>query len=106
MENWIDLHNLRVIKYGNQLHIDCHLTLPWYMNLNEAHIEIDSLSRLIKEEFGDLIELFVHTDGCLPFSCKICNKQDCTVRKHPFKEKIEWTNINLFENQKHEFLYK
>jgi cation diffusion facilitator family transporter len=106
MENWIDLHNLRVIKYGNQLHIDCHLTLPWYMNLNEAHIEIDSLSRLIKEEFGDLIELFVHTDGCLPFSCKICNKQDCTVRKHPFKEKIEWTNINLFENQKHEFHYQ
>ena len=106
MENWVDLHNLRVIKYGNRLHIDCHLTLPWYMNLNEAHIEIDSLGSLIKEEFGDLIELFVHTDGCLPFSCKICNKQECDVRKSPFKERIEWTNINLFENQKHEYHYQ
>ncbi|MCB9082287.1 MAG: cation transporter, partial [Lewinellaceae bacterium] len=28
--NWIDIHNLRVIKYGALLHIDCHLTLPWY----------------------------------------------------------------------------
>jgi len=106
MENWVDLHNLRVIKYGNRLHIDCHLTLPWYMNLNEAHIEIDSLGSLIKEEFGDLIELFVHTDGCLPFSCKICSKQECDVRKNPFKERIEWTNINLFENQKHEYHYQ
>jgi cation diffusion facilitator family transporter len=28
--NWIDLHNLRIIKYGNVLHLDCHLTVPWY----------------------------------------------------------------------------
>jgi cation diffusion facilitator family transporter len=26
--NWIDLHNLRVIKYGGVLHMDCHLTVP------------------------------------------------------------------------------
>ena len=37
-KNWIDLHNLRVIKYGGLLHIDCHLTLPWYLNLVEAHV--------------------------------------------------------------------
>nr|MBP9875104.1 cation transporter [Haliscomenobacter sp.] len=27
-ENWVDIHNLRVIKYGPNPHIDCHLTLP------------------------------------------------------------------------------
>ena len=26
--NWVDLHNLRVIKYGSTLHVDCHLTVP------------------------------------------------------------------------------
>ncbi|HXO75688.1 MAG TPA: cation diffusion facilitator family transporter, partial [Puia sp.] len=26
--NWIDIHNLRVIKYGGLLHVDCHLTVP------------------------------------------------------------------------------
>src|SRR5688572_10484496 len=36
-ENWIDLHNLRIIKYGGTLHMDCHLTVPWYLNVNEAH---------------------------------------------------------------------
>ena len=28
-ENWIDLHNMRIIKYGSTLHCDCHLTVPW-----------------------------------------------------------------------------
>lgn len=27
-ENWIDIHNLRIIKYGSTLHCDCHLTVP------------------------------------------------------------------------------
>jgi cation diffusion facilitator family transporter len=30
---WIDLHNFRMIKYGPVLHIDCHVTLPWYFTL-------------------------------------------------------------------------
>ena len=99
--NWVDLHNLRVIKYGALLHIDCHLTLPWYMNMHEAHLEIDALSDLIKNKFGDAIELFVHTDGCLDFSCAICTKQSCTVRKHPFQQQLIWTLDNLVSNRKH-----
>ena len=41
-ENWVDLHNLRVIKYGSVLQVDFHLTVPWYFNVNEAHREIDA----------------------------------------------------------------
>lgn len=100
--NWIDLHNLRVIKYGSVLHIDCHLTLPWYMNIHEAHKEIDILVELIKEEFGDAIEMFVHTDGCLDFSCHICDKADCNVRQHPFTKRVEWTLENIISNKKHQ----
>ena len=99
--NWIDLHNLRVIKYGSLLHIDCHLTVPWYLNIHEAHLEIDALSVLIKKQFGDSLELFVHTDGCLPFSCTICTKSDCTVRQEPLKGRLEWTLQNIISNQKH-----
>jgi cation diffusion facilitator family transporter len=100
-DNWIDLHNLRVIKYGGQLHIDCHMTVPWYLNVHEAHAEIDALIALIKKESGDAIEFFVHTDGCLDFSCHICSKQDCHVRKHPFEKRIEWTLQNIISNKKH-----
>jgi cation diffusion facilitator family transporter len=101
-ENWIDIHNLRVIKYGSLLHIDCHLTVPWYLNVHEAHLEIDALSSLIKKQFGNTMELFVHTDGCLPFSCNICTKLDCPVRKHAFKQQLEWTMKNLISDQKHQ----
>ena len=100
-ENWIDLHNLRIIKYGSRLHLDCHLTVPWYLNVHEAHEEIDALSGLVKNQFGESVELFVHSDGCLDFSCQICTKTDCNVRKHAFEKKVEWTMENILSNSKH-----
>ena len=100
-EHWIDLHNLRIIRYGGTLHLDCHLTVPWYLNVHEAHQEIDALSGLVREEFGESMELFVHTDGCLDFSCSICTNQHCKVRQHPFEKKIIWTVENIITNRKH-----
>ena len=100
--NWIDLHNLRVIKYGSILHVDCHFTVPWYLNVHEAHAEIDALAAPVKKEFGESLELFVHSDGCLPFSCKICGKPDCPERKNTFERRIEWTLENISRNKKHE----
>ncbi len=101
-ENWVDLHNLRVIKYGIVLHLDCHLTVPWFLNVHEAHLEIDALSDLIKKEFDESLELFVHSDGCLPFSCRICNKAHCPERKNNFEQQITWTLENISSNKKHE----
>jgi cation diffusion facilitator family transporter len=101
-ENWIDVHNLRVIKYGSILHVDCHLTVPWYLNVNEAHSEIEALGTLIKKEFGESIELFVHSDGCLYIQCPICLKADCPVRHHPFEKKIEWSLGNIISDKKHQ----
>lgn len=100
-ENWIDLHNLRFIKYGNRLHCDCHLTVPWYLNVREAHTEVETLRNLIQKEFGTSVELFVHLDPCMDYSCAICNKQNCMVRKHPFTKRITWTIKNISEDHKH-----
>ncbi|MCA0382032.1 MAG: cation diffusion facilitator family transporter [Bacteroidetes bacterium] len=99
--NWIDLHNLRIIKYGNQMHVDCHLTIPWYLNVHEAHAEVDLLTNAVRHEFGSSLEIFTHTDGCLPFSCRICQVQECPHRKQHFVRSIPWTLHNLFENKKH-----
>ena len=103
-ENWVDLHNLRIIKYGSRIHLDCHLTVPWYLNVHEAHKEIDALSSLVKNEYGESVELLVHSDGCLDFSCSICTKTNCTVRKHVFEKKVEWTMENISGNNKHRLL--
>ncbi|MCC7402551.1 MAG: cation transporter [Chitinophagaceae bacterium] len=101
-ENWIDLHNLRVIKYGSVLHVDCHLTVPWYFTVREAHKEIDELAQLIRKEFGESLELFVHSDACMPFSCRICYKANCKERQYPFEKKITWTLENISQNKKHQ----
>jgi len=114
-ENWIDLHNLRVIKYGTVLHVDCHLTVPWYINTLEAHEEVDALTSLIRSKsandgpsasrpvagFGESMEFFVHTDPCYENSCHICTKASCTVRKHAFEERVEWTFSNVVANKRH-----
>lgn len=100
--NWVDIHNIRIIKYGSTLHIDCHLTVPWYLNVHEAHGEVDKLGSLVRKDFGDSIELFVHTDGCLPISCPICIKDDCPVRYHAFRKRIKWTVQNMERDKKHE----
>lgn len=104
MSQWIDLHNLRIIKYGSILHMDCHMTLPWYYNLHEAHREMDRLTGLIRQEFGAEIEFFIHMDGCLPFSCAVCSLENCKERKETFKQKIPWTLDNVLRDEKHKIV--
>ncbi len=100
---WVDLHNLRVIKYGNVLHVDGHLTVPWYFNVNEAHNEIEKLAAIIRKDFGEALELFMHSDGCEYFQCPICDKKACPVRQHTFRNEIIWTEKNILQDKKHGF---
>lgn len=100
--SWVDLHNLRVIKYGSLMHIDCHLTVPWYLNVNEAHQVVEDFTNLIKDKFGSSIEFFVHTDGCMPYSCPICSVSDCPQRKALHEQKLDWTIENVLSDLKHQ----
>lgn len=98
---WIDLHNLRVIHYGNLMHVDAHMTLPWYFTVNEADGEIQELEKTVRGYFGDQSELFIHIDGCQPFQCKLCAMPDCQVRQEAFQQQIEWTIDNVWADAKH-----
>ncbi|HZF65896.1 MAG TPA: cation diffusion facilitator family transporter [Chitinophagaceae bacterium] len=98
---WVDFHNLRIIKYGNVLHVDGHLTVPWYFNINQAHEEIEELAKMIRKDFGESLEVFIHSDGCEYFQCPLCDKKACQVRQHPFENKIVWNVSNILDNKKH-----
>lgn len=100
-DNWIDIHNLRIIKYGDGIHIDCHVTLPWYFNVEEGHDEIEKIEALIIEKLPNNIESFIHIDPCIESSCPLCQIKDCKVRRAPFHRKIEWTLENAMQNKKH-----
>jgi len=98
---WVDLHNLRVIQYGSMLHVDAHMTLPWYYKVAEAEKEIDLLEQLITAHFSNQVELFIHIDACMPYQCKLCALESCPVRKEPFQQQLEWKVDNIWANSKH-----
>ena len=98
---WIDIHNLRIIQYGNKLHVDCHVTLPWYFTLEKAHNEIEEIAAVINDKHATQVEFFIHEDPCVPTSCKICTMENCVERKEKFLEKIEWNLANVSRNRKH-----
>ena len=99
---WIDVHNMRVIDYAGFYHIDCHLTVPYYINVNEAHEILDRLTALFKEHFENKVEFFIHVDGCIPQKqCSICNISNCPVRQSPFLSHMQWTHDNILSNNKH-----
>lgn len=99
--NWIDVHNLRIIKYGSDLHIDCHLTVPFYFNVIEAHNEVDELEELLRRELNGRVEFFIHVDACVPTSCHLCTKTDCPQRMETFKASLPWTDDLVMRNKKH-----
>lgn len=100
-ESWIDVHNLRAQQYGAELHIDCHVTLPYYFDLNLVHQEISSIDRMINVEGNHKTELFIHADPCLPACCNYCKMSNCSVRQEEFRGEIRWTMENTTKNQKH-----
>lgn len=98
---WIDLHNLRVIQYGQVLHVDAHLSLPWYLQVKDADEEIRALEDLTRSHFGGKVELFLHIDACRNFQCHICTVHDCPVRAQAFSHMVPWTVENVMRNVKH-----
>lgn len=99
---WIDIHNLRIIKYGATLHIDCHMTLPWYFTTQQSFQEVKAFEKMIKAHTERPVELFVHIDPCEPpENCKLCPVQDCPERQAPQEERLDWTLDNIKDNQKH-----
>jgi len=97
---WIDVHNLRVQQYGSDLHIDCHLTLPYYWELQKVHEVIHSFENIIKESHTGETEIFVHADPCLTECCYFCQVKTCPVRQHDFLQDLEWDATNLVKNEK------
>lgn len=98
---WIDLHNFRIVKYGAVYHIDCHLTVPWYITVKEAHIEASQLEGLIIEKFGRNIEMSVHVEDCHLSACSICEVKNCTHRVAPLCQRVEWNADNVASVKRH-----
>jgi len=101
-DEWIDIHNLRVIKYGSKLHIEMHVTLPFDMTIADMERENRRLNESVESMFGESVDLIMMPEPCKEFSCAHC-KRDCGVRRTGFIESISW-NVNLLA-QEHQHAY-
>lgn len=97
---WIDIHNVRIQRYGVSLHIDGHITFPWYWSLQEAHTALKGVEELLRRELHRPVEFFWHMDPCEPSCCAYCLIAECPHRQRPFEQEIPFTPEKLFLNQK------
>ncbi len=99
--DWIDVHNMRIQRYGQELHMDCHLTMPKYYTLTKVHDVISDFEQSLNEGLDMPTELFIHADPCMPQCCHYCNVKDCPIRAEEYTKHIAWTPVNLPKNMKH-----
>lgn len=99
-KEWIDIHNMRIQQFGAHLHIDAHITLPYYYPLKEAHTEMEKVIHLLAEKVDRTIEFNFHLDYCKSFSCELC-AIDCKFRQKPFVRTVQWDVKNIAGVVKH-----
>lgn len=99
-KEWIDIHNMKIQQYGSGLHIDAHITLPWYNNLRSSHQEMENIIKTLIVETERNVEFNFHMDDCKPHSCEIC-LLECSHRIHDFKKKIPWNAETVSQVSKH-----
>lgn len=101
-EDWVDVHNLKIIKYGTSYHIDCDITLPWYMDIRDGHNEADFLEEIIEKAYPEQIMFSIHFDPCKVHQCTHCRKNDCPHRAAPFTTfvPLDYKTLTSMENEK------
>lgn len=98
---WIDIHNMKIQQFGASLHIDAHITLPWYYSLRDAHKEMENVIMLLAKNTQRSVEFNFHMDDCKSISCPVCQIMDCPVRERDFVKRVQWTPENVTRVEKH-----
>ncbi|MCD8287521.1 MAG: cation diffusion facilitator family transporter [Porphyromonadaceae bacterium] len=92
-DDWIDIHNLKILEYGSYSFIDCDLTLPWYYTVEQGHNACEFLGETLSRESNEKITFSVHADSCNELHCHHCLVNDCKYRRNSFVAK-EPINLN------------
>ena len=94
---WIDVHCLRAWRSGARLHVDFHLTLPRYWNLQHCHGIIEEVEEVIHESQPEPGDVIIHLDPCQPKDCPSCRMAPCSLRSTAFVQTRPWTVASAVE---------
>ncbi|MDR0523999.1 MAG: cation diffusion facilitator family transporter [Candidatus Methanoplasma sp.] len=101
-DDWIDIHSLRVIKYGSSMHVEMHATMPFSMTIEEEEAQKRNLHEAVASRYGDSVDLLVMPEPCKEFSCVHCGR-DCGSRRARFVGRVRWTIENLSQEHQHAY---
>lgn len=92
---WISIHNLRVLRSGELLHIDFHLTIPFYWSVEQGHRLEVSVGDGIAREMDGQASVMIHLDPCTPRYCHLCHVEPCLERKESARSDLQWSVARL-----------
>jgi len=93
---WITVHQLRIMRSGRMHHVDFHLTVPFYWNVQKTHKFQHSITDTINEGLNYDAHTLIHLDPCVPpRCCVLCNVAPCRERKKPFEKDPDWSVTSL-----------
>ncbi|MBP9681491.1 MAG: cation transporter [Bacteriovorax sp.] len=80
----IQIHFTRVIRSGNHHHIDCHMVIPEFWSVLEAHEFSEGFEHSVIQDYPVDGELHIHHDPCRRAFCESCELADCPIRQKAF----------------------
>lgn len=89
--SWIDLHGLRSWRSGARRHIDLHMTVPRYFNVEQIHEIHDRLKAAALEGHEHGGDVVVHFDPCRDVECGTCEMPECPIRAAAFVRAVRFT---------------
>lgn len=81
--HWIDAHSLRAWRSGPVEHVDLHLVVPRYFDVDRLHAIDQQIEDVLIGATGRPGEAIVHFDPCRPRHCGGCAVEPCPVRSAP-----------------------
>ncbi len=87
----IDVHAVRFIRSGNFHHVDAHLVVPRFWDVEKTHLFTEDLEKKVVQAYRFDGEIAFHIDPCLPDDCSSCELKDCPVRGSAFIKRKSFT---------------
>lgn len=94
----IQIHHVRIIRAGWFHHIDAHMVVPEFWQINEAHEKLDEFEKQFIEDYSYSGEANFHLDPCRRNYCSSCDLPACPIRLKPFEKRqpIEVSDLRSF----------
>lgn len=99
-EGLIDLHQVRFIRSGHFHHVDAHLVLPRFWDIDKAHEFMEEIEKDVVKAYRFDGEMAFHVDPCQPVDCPSCDMKTCSVRTKPFVRRKTFSPEELVGEKK------